>query len=89
MITLNAAERRQLASAIGMDEQHLYQCLKGLRQIRDKHCVALERESKGRLAVEDLRTDLVWLRIPDPSWPHPSGRPCIDVAAPAAVEQGG
>jgi hypothetical protein len=22
-------------------------------------------------------------RVPDPSWPHPQGRPCIDVAAPA------
>lgn len=36
--------------------------------------------SKGT-AVEDFGDDVVWQRVPDPTWPHPRGRPCIDVAA--------
>ena len=30
-----------------------------------------------------LRPDVRWARVPDAGWPHPDGRPCIDVAAPA------
>ena len=33
--------------------------------------------------VEELRPDVHWIRVPDPDWPHPQGRPAIDVAAPA------
>lgn len=34
-----------------------------------------------RLAQE-LRPDVRWQRVADATWPHPAGRPCIDVAAP-------
>ncbi|MEK8025021.1 transcriptional regulator [Pseudaquabacterium rugosum] len=45
-------------------------------------CPAIERESGT--PVEELRPDVTWARIPDPTWPHPDGRPCIDVAGPPA-----
>lgn len=32
-----------------------------------------------------MRPDVVWARVPDPGWPHPDGRPCIDVAMPERV----
>lgn len=37
-------------------------------------------------AVRDFTGGAVTLdeMLPDPAWPHPGGRPCIDVAAPAA-----
>lgn len=44
----------------------------------------LERGSDGRVTVEQLRPDVHWTRVPDAAWPHPAGRPCIDVAAPPA-----
>ena len=38
------------------------------------------------LTVDQLRPDVRWARIADPTWPHPGGRPTIDVAGPAAAE---
>lgn len=52
-------------------------------------CPAIERATSGRVTCEELRPDVRWQRIPDPAWPHPNGRPCIDVAAPAAEEATG
>ena len=46
-------------------------------------CPAIERATDGRMTCEALRPDVTWSRVPDPQWPHPDGRPCIDVAAPA------
>ena len=45
---------------------------------------ALERARYPALGVDDFGADVAWFRVPDPEWPHPGGRPCIDVAAPAA-----
>ena len=45
-------------------------------------CPAIERAQGGRVTCEVMRPDVRWTRVPDPTWPHPQGRPCIDVAAP-------
>jgi DNA-binding transcriptional regulator YdaS (Cro superfamily) len=55
-------------------------------RIPKERCPEIERSTEGRYTVETLRSDIVWQRVPDPTWPHPDGRPCIDVAAPAATE---
>jgi DNA-binding transcriptional regulator YdaS (Cro superfamily) len=44
---------------------------------------AIERALYPRITVESFGVDVRWQRVPDPDWPHPGGRPCIDVAAPA------
>lgn len=88
MRTVTASERVKVAEAIGLNEQYLYQCLTGRRTTPELHCPAIEREFSGDITVEELRPDVVWQRVPDPSWPHPGGRPCIDVAAPVAEGQG-
>lgn len=46
-------------------------------------CPAIERVTEGRVTVDQLRPDVRWARIADPTWPHPGGRPTIDVAGPA------
>lgn len=51
-------------------------------QIPRERCPAIEKWQGGQVTVETLRPDVRWVRVPDPSWPHPAGRPCIDVAAP-------
>lgn len=68
-----------------MHEQYLYQCLTGRRSAPAERCPSIERATEGRVSVEQLRPDVRWVRIPDPAWPHPEGRPCIDVAAPQQV----
>lgn len=39
-------------------------------------------------AVRDFTEGAVTLEemLPDPTWPHPEGRPCLDVAAPKQQE---
>lgn len=83
MIAMPAPERIAVAAAMGLHEQYLYQCLSGRKPTPPNHCPAIERATAGRVTCEELRPDVRWQRVPDPTWPHPAGRPCIDVAAPA------
>lgn len=41
----------------------------------------LELHYYPRFEVEQIKDGARWVRVPDPSWPHPGGRPCLDVAA--------
>jgi DNA-binding transcriptional regulator YdaS (Cro superfamily) len=59
------------------------------RGIPPERCVAIERATAGRWTVERIRPDTAWHRIPDPAWPHPAGRPAIDVARPQVAAQEG
>lgn len=49
-------------------------------RVPKERCPDVERGTGGRFTVETLRPDITWQRVPDPTWPHPDGRPCIDVA---------
>lgn len=53
-------------------------------RIPKERCPDIERLTAARFTVEQMRPDVTWQRVPDPEWPHPGGRPCIDVAAPVA-----
>ncbi len=88
MVTLLAPERLAVAAAIGINEQYLYQCLTGRRQTPTERCPSIERATEGRVTCEELRADVRWLRVLDPAWPHPGGRPCLDVAGPVATQEG-
>lgn len=83
MISLPVSERVAVAEAVGLNEQYLYQCLSGRRQTPPERCPLIERATAGTVTVEQLRPDVTWSRIPDPAWPHPAGRPVIDVARAA------
>lgn len=86
MVAISPAERLAVAAAVGMNEQYLYQCLTGRRPTPADRCPAIERASEGRITCDELRPDVRWQRVPDPAWPHPAGRPCIDVAAPVSQQ---
>lgn len=82
------AERGAQADLARKAECHpqlVWQWAKGGRQVPSDRCPAIERATDGRVTCEELRPDVRWQRVADPAWPHPSGRPCIDVAAPAEV----
>lgn len=57
------------------------------RGIPPERCPFIERGTGGRVTVEGIRPDVHWSRIPDPTWPHPAGRPVIDVARPQMAAQ--
>ncbi len=46
-----------------------------------ERCPAIERETKGAWTCERLRPDVKWVRVPDMQWPHPGGKPLLDVDA--------
>lgn len=72
------------ASALGVSVQRLGNWLD--RGIPMEQCAKVEVATSGAVTVEELRPDINWLRVKDKSWPHPKGRPVIDVAAPAKAE---
>lgn len=46
-----------------------------------ENCVAIESATAGAVTVEEIRPVGFWMRIADPAWPHPLGRPVLDFAA--------
>jgi DNA-binding transcriptional regulator YdaS (Cro superfamily) len=47
-------ERRQLAEKVGINEQYLYQCLTGRREMSASEAVRVEMASDGRLTRQML-----------------------------------
>lgn len=58
------------------------QWVKALRPIPTDQMAAIERGTGGRVNVERFDKLTRWVRIPDPDWPNPRGRPLLDVARP-------
>lgn len=88
MVLLDMVQSRrgvaaELARAADLSRPFIWQCATGERRLPPDRCPAIERATEGRVTVEQLRPDVRWHRVPDPAWPHPDGRPTIDVAAPA------
>ena len=58
-------ERRVLAEKVGINEQYLYQCLTGRREMSASEAVRVEMETGGRLSRKMLCQDS-WASI----WPE-------------------
>lgn len=50
-------ERRELAEKVGINEQYLYQCLTGRREMSASEAVRVEQETGGRLHRKMLCQD--------------------------------
>lgn len=88
------------AQATGVSAQRLSNWLE--RGVPVEHCSLVERATAGEVRRWDLRPNdwhRIWPElqgsdgapdvahsVPDAAWPHPSGRPLIDVAAAAVQE---
>lgn len=72
-----------LCAAIRAHSPDVSRWASGGRLTPKGRCPAIERATAGQVTCEELRPDVQWQRVPDPDWPNPAGRPCIDVAAPA------
>ena len=76
----------QIARELGVSGPYVWQWASGKRKVPAEKCALVELLTGGRVSVGELRPDVNWLRLPDPTWPEENGRPCIDVARlPAAV----
>lgn len=58
-------ERRQLAEKVGINEQYLYQCLTGRREMSASEAVRVEMASDGRL-TRKMVCQSTWQSI----WPE-------------------
>lgn len=74
-----------LARAVQVSPPMVTQWLRGIRSVSPDRCPQIERATRGAVQVEALRPDVAWSRIPDADWPHPDGRPVIDVARRATA----
>lgn len=53
------------------------------RQVPAPRCVAIELATDGAVTCEEMRPDVLWVRMRDRKWPHPKGRPLVDLRIPA------
>ncbi len=76
---LDADEKRAAASVLGATLGHLNNIACGLRPLAADIGIGVESITKGRLPVEVVCPGHRWHRVRDPSWPHPKGKPYLDV----------
>jgi DNA-binding transcriptional regulator YdaS (Cro superfamily) len=69
-----ANTKTALAAALGVSKGAVSQW----NAVPVEHCAEIER--KFGVPVEQIRPDLFWVRIADSSWPHPKGRPALDLS---------
>lgn len=79
-------ERAAFAEACGTSLGHIRNTFYDpKKRLAAEVIAAIERESGGAVLAESVRDDLVWVRIPDKTWPwHKRGRPVLDVSKVAA-----
>lgn len=78
--TKEAGGQADLARLLGVTPAAVGQWAAGIRKTPPDRCAEIEKATGGRVSCEVLRPDVRWVRIPDPDWPHPDGRPCLDLA---------
>ena len=68
--SLTPTERRELAEKLGLNEQYLWQCLAGKRDMNPTTARRLEVETAGRLRRQDLCQKTwrgIWPELTDPA----------------------
>lgn len=78
MDPITSKDRVELADLIGVNEQYLYQCLRGLRDMDPLKAADAEVKSNGRLRRWMLHRE--WARI----WPELAGEDGAPIEAKAA-----
>jgi len=76
-----------LARRINGHQQDCGKWASGERPVPLERCPDIERATNGQVTCEELSPLQPWHRIPDPTWPHPDGRPVLDFAAAAKEAQ--
>ena len=75
----------QLAEALGIPPQLVWQWARSVRPVPTNRCASIELATDGAVTCEELQPGLRWLRVPDKKWPwHKGGRPVLNVAKAVA-----
>ena len=74
--------QQALAKAVDVAPAQVSQWVNEVRPVPARYCVGIERETNAQVTCEQLLPNERWLRVADPNWPHPDGRPCLDMTAP-------
>jgi DNA-binding transcriptional regulator YdaS (Cro superfamily) len=75
-----ALSQSALCRLIGAHPPDMSRWVSGDRPIPADKCALIELHTGGASTCEENMPDLVWLRVPDPNWPHKDGRPALDVS---------
>jgi DNA-binding transcriptional regulator YdaS (Cro superfamily) len=68
----------KIAKALEISPVLIHQWAHELRPVPVDRCPSIEFETVGSVTCEELCPDVNWVRIPDPDWPNPQGRPLVD-----------
>lgn len=79
-LTADRGRQSELSRRIGAHAPDVSRWASGERRVPPDRCPAIELATAGEVTCEELRPDVRWQRVPDADWPHPGGRPLIDVA---------
>ena len=82
-----AGSQAELARLVQESPSVVNQWVKRRRPIPTAKGPAIEFAANGLVPVEKIFPHEKWSRIPDPSWPHPEGRPTLDPQKPPAVAE--
>lgn len=72
-----------VARSLSIHPVMISQWAANLKAVPAARCPDIERATDGAVTCEAMRPNARWVRVPDASWPHPKGRPLLDVAATA------
>lgn len=75
-----------IAKSVDVSPVMVTQWANGEKPVPAVRCPLIEFATAGQVTAEELCDEVVWIRVSDPDWPNPFGRPCIDIAAPVLIE---
>lgn len=70
--------RSRFAEDAGSSIGYLRKAVCTGQKLGESLCTRIERATGGAVSADFLRPDITWVRVPDPAWPHPGGRPLVD-----------
>lgn len=62
---ITTKRRKELCREHGLSDDYIYQCIAGIRQMRSKEAVRIERITRGEITRQMLRRYDYWLVWPD------------------------
>lgn len=74
-----------VAQLLGVTPPAVHQWVAGIRPVPPEHACSIEKATGGLFPVEQVLPEANWHRVKDRNWPHPKGRPLIDVSVKEAA----
>ena len=71
----------ELARVLKCPPPLIFQWARSVRPVPYMRCLQLEHATGGHVTCEEMRPDIAWCRVRDRKWPHPQGRPFVEVSA--------